>query len=116
MAITKIQLRRDYPNNWVANNPVLSSGEIGIETPLENDTTGQISRIKIGDGVTKVSDLDYLVSPVGLSGSYKDLTNKPNIDFIKCLMDPTHYTNEVRHAYQSFIHLTKEEPGGIALI
>ena len=59
MAITKIQLRRDYPDNWVSNNPILSPGEIGIEIPLANDTDNKVSKIKIGDGVTPWNDLDW---------------------------------------------------------
>lgn len=107
--------KHDTFGNWNTageNGFIPKQGEIIIYDKAVN----RPANIKIGDGVTKVSDLDYLVSPVGLSGSYKDLTNKPNIDFIKCLMDPTHYTNEVSRAYESFIYLTKEEPGGIALI
>ena len=39
----KIQLRRDTAANWASNNPILSDGEIGIET----DT----NQFKVGNGV-----------------------------------------------------------------
>jgi len=48
---TIIQLRRDTASNWSSNNPVLASGEAGIET----DT----NRAKIGNGVDSWNDLPY---------------------------------------------------------
>jgi hypothetical protein len=42
MAALRIQLRRDTAANWVSNNPILLSGELGIET----DTL----KFKIGNG------------------------------------------------------------------
>jgi len=42
MASLRIQLRRDTAANWVSNNPILLSGELGIET----DTL----KFKIGNG------------------------------------------------------------------
>lgn len=49
----QIQLRRDTAANWVSNNPVLASGEPGVET----DT----GKIKIGDGSTAWNSLAYAV-------------------------------------------------------
>lgn len=46
---TKIQLRRDTEANWASTNPILSSGELGL------DTTNSV--VKIGDGVTAWSSL-----------------------------------------------------------
>lgn len=46
-----IQNRRGTAAQWVSVNPVLSSGEIGVET----DTL----KFKIGDGVTVWADLKY---------------------------------------------------------
>lgn len=46
-----IQLRRDTEDIWAAKNPVLASGEPG----LEKDT----GRFKIGDGRTRWNSLDY---------------------------------------------------------
>jgi len=62
----RILLRRDTSSNWEQNNPVLASGEPGYET----DT----GKLKIGDGVTLWTNLDYYigatgpVGPVGPSG------------------------------------------------
>jgi hypothetical protein len=46
-----IQIRRDTGANWASTNPVLAQGEIGQN--LDNEL------IKIGDGVTNWSSLDY---------------------------------------------------------
>lgn len=48
---TKIVLRNDLAANWTSNNPILLSGELGIET----DT----SYFKIGDGGHNWNDLPY---------------------------------------------------------
>ena len=48
---TKLLLRNDTAANWASVNPVLSKGEIGIEI----DTY----KLKIGDGVSSWSSLDY---------------------------------------------------------
>ena len=47
----KIQLKRDKAKEWLAVNPILAEGEIGIEL----DT----ARFKIGDGIKAWSDLTY---------------------------------------------------------
>lgn len=49
---TRIQLRRDISSNWSALNPVLSAGEFGFELNSK--------KLKIGDGFTKWSDLNYI--------------------------------------------------------
>lgn len=48
---TKFQLRRGTAAQWTAANPILSSGETGLET----DTF----RMKVGDGVTAWTSLRY---------------------------------------------------------
>lgn len=48
---TKLVMRNDLATNWTANNPVLLTGELGIE----NDT----GYFKIGDGATTWNDLPY---------------------------------------------------------
>lgn len=53
MSYGKFQLRRDTAANWLAANPVLADGEIGIETDV------QPYKMKIGDGVTPWSDLPF---------------------------------------------------------
>ena len=60
----RILLRRDSEANWLYNDPVLMSGEPGYET----DT----GKLKIGDGQTPWSALDYytgITGPAGSSGS-----------------------------------------------
>jgi hypothetical protein len=52
---TKIQLRRGLASSWTFENPVLSSGEIGLET----DT----NKFKIGDGITLWNSLNYFAIP-----------------------------------------------------
>jgi hypothetical protein len=46
-----IQIRRDTTANWAAADPVLSSGEFGLDTDL--------GRVKIGDGATVWSGLAF---------------------------------------------------------
>lgn len=53
---TKIQIRRDTLANWAAANPVLASGEMGLET----DT----NKVKIGDGVTLWNSLAYMAGSI----------------------------------------------------
>jgi len=58
---TKIQLRHDTSANWVLYNPVLLIGELGYET----DTL----KSKLGDGVSRWIDLDYVVASGAGGGS-----------------------------------------------
>ena len=50
----RIQLRRDSALGWSTNNPVLASGEIGIEL---SPTPAKIVLFKVGDGITKWNSL-----------------------------------------------------------
>ena len=60
---TRLQVRRGTASGWTTANPTLYAGEIGFET----DT----ARIKIGDGTTVWTSLDYnVVVPTGfIAGS-----------------------------------------------
>jgi major tropism determinant Mtd-like protein/baseplate protein BppL len=49
--IKKIQIRRDTAANWTAANPILASGEMGIETDTRKN--------KFGDGSSAWSSLAY---------------------------------------------------------
>lgn len=49
---TLIQLRRDTSANWSSNNPILSSGEIGIATDLQ--------QFKIGNSASSWNQLEYV--------------------------------------------------------
>lgn len=62
----KIQLRRDTAANWTSVDPVLSQGEIGIETDTD--------KFKIGDGISKWSELDYAYQAV-ITGAATTITD-----------------------------------------
>ncbi len=51
--MTRIIIRNDTTENWTINNPVLSKGEIGIDTSSNS--------FKIGDGITAWISLPYAV-------------------------------------------------------
>lgn len=55
-----IKLRRGFSGEWAENNPTLSAGEPGFES----DT----GKFKIGDGITKWTDLEYFVPGAGSPG------------------------------------------------
>lgn len=63
MPFIQLQMRRDTSNNWTSQNPVLASGEIGINL----DTY----QFKIGDGTTTWTLLPYagIIGPTGSAGS-----------------------------------------------
>jgi hypothetical protein len=50
-AQTVIQLRRDTSANWESADPILAAGEVGFDS-TEN-------KIKIGDGTSTWTELDY---------------------------------------------------------
>jgi len=54
---SKIKIRRDSAENWIANNPILDEGEIGIEWV---DETRKKCYIKVGNGSDHYLDLEYL--------------------------------------------------------
>jgi hypothetical protein len=58
----KIQFRRDSSSEWTTHNPLLSQGELGIET----DTL----KLKLGDGVRNWNALPYYTQgEAGTSGT-----------------------------------------------
>lgn len=57
-ALTIIKLRRDVAANWATVNPVLASGEAGVET----DT----NKLKIGDGVSAWNAIPYTYGENGV--------------------------------------------------
>ena len=58
--MTRIQLRHDTAENWIAANPTLLDGEVGVETDTQ--------KLKIGDGETDWNSLDYFFSESGGEG------------------------------------------------
>lgn len=71
--MTRIQLRRGTAAQWTSVNPVLASGEMGIET----DT----NKFKFGDGVTAWNSLDYVITGEVIT-DYTELDNLPSINNI----------------------------------
>ena len=58
----RLQLRHDTSTNWVNANPILLSGEMGIE----NDK----NRVKIGNGILNWAYLPYFPSDTGLGSVF----------------------------------------------
>ncbi len=56
-AETIIQIRRGLAATWTTQNPVLSAGEMGLETDTK--------KVKIGDGTTAWNSLGYSVGQTG---------------------------------------------------
>lgn len=52
--VRKMQSRRDTAANWTSSNPILASGERGLETNTRRE--------KIGNGTTAWADLPYVIS------------------------------------------------------
>lgn len=59
MSVIRLQFRRGTSTEWTTNNPVLLSGEMGLET----DT----NRFKIGNGTTHWTGLDYSAGSLNTS-------------------------------------------------
>ena len=58
----RLQLRHDTAANWIARNPVLLAGEIGIET--------NTNRMKIGNGSSNWASLAYFPADSGLGSVF----------------------------------------------
>ena len=61
---TRVKLRYDVYENWLANDPVLMAGELALAT-VATKQTGAVEHvpsvlIKCGDGTHKYSELDYV--------------------------------------------------------
>jgi len=76
---TLIQLRRDTAANWASANPILAQGEPGFEL----DTL----KMKIGDGNTVWSSLDYQPSSADLSNIVSSLDGKLDNDIDTIIED-----------------------------
>ena len=55
-----MQVRRDTTNNWATSDPILSQGELGLDTTL--------NKMKIGDGVSHWSTLSFFIGDTGPQG------------------------------------------------
>lgn len=70
--ITKIQMRRDSKENWTSVNPILDAGEIGVE--LDS------GKMKVGDGSTNFTNLNYFKSKEKFTTSHKEKESTGVID------------------------------------
>lgn len=61
MPYIQFQFRRGTAAEWASANPILASGELGLETDTK--------KIKIGDGVTHWNDLHYGVGAIDLQNA-----------------------------------------------
>lgn len=80
----RIQLRRATANDWTSSNPTLAEGEVGIEL----DT----NRLKIGDGTTAWTSLEYFSedrSPVVSMQEAVGAKNGSNLLFVSALSSYT---------------------------
>lgn len=62
---TRIQLKYDTYENWIAADPILKKGEMAIATIPEGNTTSKLQNLpnvvlKIGDGASKYSVLPFV--------------------------------------------------------
>jgi hypothetical protein len=72
---TKILLRRDNTTNWNTENPILDSGELGVEIITDNEY-----KIKIGNGINKWTQLEYFISgDKNHKHSIEDILNLPAV-------------------------------------
>jgi hypothetical protein len=72
---TRIQMRRGSTSDWNTADPILNEGEIGYNTTL--------GQIKVGDGSSSWSELEYLVTTGGLDtslGTYIEDSEKSAIN------------------------------------
>jgi len=72
-----IKLRRDTTSNWESENPVLHLAEPGIEFDASNQLVG----LKIGDGTTAWTDLDYLQTSSDDTPVYVPDSSSPTLEY-----------------------------------
>lgn len=77
----KIQLRRDTTANWDSVNPILSSGEIGIDTTLQY--------LKIGDGISHWNSISYNLTKSAADNLYAPINYEPSVDLSEVLTTNT---------------------------
>jgi len=77
--VERIQLRRDTSSNWTTNDPILAQGEIGIDL-TEN-------RMKIGDGTSLWSVLEYMGTDLSTVEPLPEFPDTPKSPFYYLLDD-----------------------------
>ena len=80
---TRIQLKYDTYENWVAKNPVLKSGEMAIAT-IPTGTTQEVNSVtapqilvKVGDGTSNYNDLKFISGLAADVYSWAKASTKP---------------------------------------
>lgn len=81
MVNVTIKSRKDTLSNWQTSNPVLSDGEVAVVEIPATDSTPAICLIKIGDGVTPFSTLQYMQSPAADVYAWAKAAKKPEYDY-----------------------------------
>ena len=80
---TRIQLKYDTYENWIAANPILKKGEMAIATIPEGNTTSKLQNLpnvvlKIGDGTNKYSILPFVSGLAADVYSWAKASTKPS--------------------------------------
>ena len=80
---TRIQLKYDTYENWIAADPILKKGEMAIATIPEGNTTSKLQNLpnvvlKIGDGANKYSILPFVSGLAADVYSWAKAETKPS--------------------------------------
>lgn len=80
---TRIQLKYDSYDSWLAADPVLKKGEMAIATIPEGNTTSKLQNLpnvvlKIGDGASKYSRLPFVSGLAADIYGWAKAANKPS--------------------------------------
>ena len=80
---TRIQLKYDTYENWIAADPILKKGEMAIATIPEGNTTSKLQNLpnvvlKIGDGTNKYSILPFVSGLAADVYSWAKASTKPS--------------------------------------
>ena len=80
---TRIQLKYDTYENWIAADPILKKGEMAIATIPEGNTTSKLQNLpnvvlKIGDGANKYSILPFVSGLAADVYSWAKAATKPS--------------------------------------
>jgi hypothetical protein len=105
-----IQLRRGTTAEWVASNPILAEGEVGVETDTK--------KLKVGDGLTVWSSLPYInLTPAIAANIYAPLIS-PALTGIPTAPTATAGTSTTQVATTAFVgtavsNLIASAPGAL---
>jgi hypothetical protein len=90
-----IQLRRGTTAEWVASNPILAEGEVGVETDTK--------KLKVGDGLTVWASLPYInLTPAAAASTYAPIAN-PTFTGVPAAPTATSGTNTTQVATTAFV-------------